>query len=219
MCLREGGNIPPLSNILILREKEMSLDDIIKKIETKTSQEVEKIKQEALEEREKIIKEAKEEANRVKKNVMERLKKEAEAEKRQRMIRVRMEERKKLLELKREIMDKLFKRAKEELDDLPREEYLNLLRESLFSHIDSQDEEIVVSPQDKEWIEGNLIMELRKGLGERMKKELKVSPELGKEERGFILRKEGKQVNYTFSALFASLREQLELEVARRLFA
>ncbi|MEA3485435.1 MAG: V-type ATP synthase subunit E [Candidatus Aerophobetes bacterium] len=196
----------------------MGLDDIINKIETKASQEVEKIRQEAIEEREKIIKEAEEEADKVKKDIVGGVKREAEAEKRQRIIRVRMEERKRALKLKWEIMDRLFRRAKEQLDNLPRKEYLNLLRQSLLSHIDSQGEEIVVSLQDKEWIKSHLLKELRENLKGKIKKELRVSTELNGEERGFILKKEGMQVNCTFSSLFVLLREHLEIEVARRLF-
>lgn len=196
----------------------MGLDDIINKIETKASQEVEKIRQEAIEEREKIIKEAEEEADKVKKDIVGGVKREAEAEKRQRIIRVRMEERKRALKLKWEIMDRLFRRAKEQLDNLPRKEYLNLLRQSLLSHIDSQGEKIVISPRDKEWIKIHLLKELRENLKGKIKKELRVSTELNGEERGFILKKEGMQVNCTFSSLFVLLREHLEIEVARRLF-
>jgi V/A-type H+-transporting ATPase subunit E len=196
----------------------MGLDDIIKKIEAKSSQEVEKIRKEAFGEREKIIKEAEEEADRVKKDIVKKFRREAEAEKRQRIISIRMEERGKLLELKREIIDRLFRQAKEQLANLPRKEYLNLLKKSLFSHIDSQDEEIVISPQDKEWIKIHLLKELRESFPGKTKKELRLSAELNGEEKGFILRKEGMQVNCTFSSLFVLLREHLEIEVARRLF-
>jgi len=197
----------------------MGLEDIIKKIEAKASQKVEKMRQEAIEERGKIIEEAEEEAERVKKDIVEGFKREAEAEKRQRIIRVRMEERKKLLELKREIMDRLFGQAKGQLTNLSREEYLNLLKKSLLSHIDSQDEEIVISPRDKKWIEEDLLKELRESLKEKTKKELRLFPELNGEERGFILKRGGIQVNCTFSALFALLKDQLEIEVARMLFS
>jgi len=50
------------------------------------------------------------------------------------------------------------------------------------------------------------------------KGELRFSPTLGEKERGFILKKEGMQVNCTFSSFFSSLKNELEIEVAKRLF-
>jgi len=196
----------------------MGMEDIIKEIKTKASREVKKIRQEAVKEREKITKETEKKAERVKNEQLEEFKREAENEKRQRIIKVRMEEKRKLLELKREIMDRLFGQAREELNSLHRDEYLNLLKESLFSHLDSQDDEIIVAPRDKEWIKKNLLEKLRENSKLKMKKGLKLSPELDDRKGGFILKKENKQVNCTFSAIFASLRERLEMEVASRLF-
>lgn len=193
----------------------MALEDIIKGIKEKVLQEVEETKQEVDREKEEIIKKAKQEADEVKGQILKRAREERENERQRRLMRTRSEERKKTLALKRELIDKVFRRAKEEWDDLSGEEYLKWSKRLLISNIDSGKEEILVSPRDKDLMERILV----EGWGESLNiKEIKFLPELKEKERGFIIRKEGVQVDYTFSSLFSSLEDELEMEVARILF-
>lgn len=193
----------------------MALEDIVKKIKEKVLQEVEEIKQQADREREEIIKKAEEEADKVKGQILEKAREERENERQRRLMRTRSEERKKTLALKRELIAKVFRRAKEELDNLSGEEYLKWSERLLLSNIDSGKEEILVSPRDKDLMERILV----EGWGEDLNiKEIKFLPQLNQKERGFIVRKEGVQIDYTFSSLFSSLEDELEIEVARILF-
>lgn len=197
----------------------MALEDIVKRIKEKASQEVEKIRKEADKEGEELIKRAEEEAAKIKDKILKGLEKEGEEEKREKLIRTRSEERRKILALKRELMDETFRQAEQIFSNLDREEYLSLLKSSLLSSIDSWNEEIIISSRDKELIEESFIEKLKKELKKKGKEgELKFSPTLGEKERGFILKKEGMQVNCTFSSLFSSLKDELEIEVAKRLF-
>ena len=197
----------------------MALEDIVKRIKEKAFQEVEKIREEADKEREKLIKRAEEEAAKIKDKILKRLEKEGKEEKREKLIRTRSEERRKILALKREFMDETFRQAEQIFSNLDREEYLSLLKSSLLSSIDSGNEEIIISSRDKELIEESFIEKLKKELKKKGKKgELRFSPTLGEKERGFILKKEGMQVNCTFSSFFSSLKDELEIEVAKRLF-
>ena len=193
----------------------MALEDIIKRIKEKVSQEVEKIKQEADREREEIIKKAKQEADRVKDELIKKATEEGEGERQRRLMRTRSEERKNILAFKRELIDKVFRQAKERLDNLSEEEYLKWSERLLLTNIDSGKEEILVSPRDKDLMERILVGGLGGGLD---KKETRFLPELSEKERGFIIRKEGVQIDYTFSSLFSYLEDELEIEVARILF-
>lgn len=193
----------------------MALEDIIKGIKEKVLQEVEEIKQEIDREKEEIIKKAKQEADEVKGQILKRAREERENERQRKLMRTRSEERKKTLALKRELIDKVFRRAKEEWDDLGGEEYLKWSKRLLISNIDSGKEEILVSPRDKDLMERILVEGWGGGLNI---KEIKFLPELKEKEKGFIIRKEGVQVDYTFSSLFSSLEDELEMEVARILF-
>lgn len=197
----------------------MALEDIVKGIKEKASQEVEKIRQEADKEKGELIKRAQEEAAKIKDKILKRLEKEGEEKKREKLIRARSEERKKILALKRELMDETFRQAEQIFNNLDRKEYFNLLKASLLSSIDSASEKIMISSRDKELIEESFIRELKKELKEKGKEgKLRFSPTLGEKERGFILKKEGMQVNCTFSSLFSFLKDELEIEVAKRLF-
>jgi V/A-type H+-transporting ATPase subunit E len=189
----------------------MALEDIIKRIKEKVFQEVEEIKQGADREREEIIKKAKQEADRAKDELIKKATEEGEGERQRRLMRTRSEERKKILAFKRELIDKVFRQARERLDNLNEEEYLKWSERILLSNIDSGKEEILVSPQDKDLMERVLVEGLEK-------KETRFLPELNEKERGFIIRKEGVQIDYTFSSLFAFLEDELEIEVARILF-
>lgn len=197
----------------------MALEDIVKRIKEKASQEVEKIREEADKERGELIKRAEEEAAKIKDKILKRLEKEGEEEKREKLIRTRSEERKKILALKRELMDETFRQAEQIFSNLDREEYLSSLKRSLLSSIDSGNEEIIISSRDKELIEESFIEKLKKELKKKGKEgELRFSPTLGEKERGFILKKEEMQINCTFSSLFSSLKDELEIEIAKKLF-
>ncbi|MCD6472619.1 hypothetical protein J7K55_05805 [Candidatus Aerophobetes bacterium] len=191
----------------------MGLGNIIKSIEMKSSQEIDKIKKEANKEREKILIQAEKEADKIKNEIKKRFKKEGEDEKKKRVIRARSKEKREILNLKRELINEVFKLAEKEISSLNKEEYLTLLKNSLFANIDSGDKEIVFSPEDKRLIEGEFINNLK-----NREKRIKISYGLDKKERGFIIIKEEMQINRTFSNFFSFLREELEIEVARRLF-
>lgn len=198
----------------------MALEDIVRNIKAKATQEIKRIKEEADKEGEEIIKKAREEADKVKTRILYQLESQAKEGKRKLVIRMRSEERKKLLIHKRKLMDEAFRQAKQKLSSLEKAEYLSLIKKSLISNIDSGEEEITVSPRDEEWMEGNFIKDLRKSLKETgTTDEVRLSPELEPQKRGFILKKKDVQINCTFSSLFFSLRDELEIEVARRLFS
>ncbi|TET29535.1 hypothetical protein E3J68_01650 [Candidatus Aerophobetes bacterium] len=193
----------------------MGLEEIIREIEKRANKDVEEIKKQLQEERKKILERAEEEALRVSKEIVKRLEKEAQSMKRGRIIRVRVEEKKKLLALKRKLLAESFKQAEEEVRSLSKQEYMSLMKYLLVSSIDSGNEEIVVSVQDEEWMKGDFLKELRKSLEKKGRwKEVRLTAGLREGERGFILKKEGVHLNYTFSNLFLLLREDLEIEVA-----
>lgn len=196
----------------------MGLEEIIKEIEKKANLDAEKIRKEAQEERKAILEKAQEEALRTRKEIAKRLEKEAQLLKRERVISVRVEEKKKLLASKRKILAESFKQAEEELRSLGKQEYMSLMKRLLVASIDSGDEEIVVCTRDEEWMRGDFLKELRKSLEKKGRwKKTRVTAGLREGERGFILKKEGVRLNYTFSNLFLLLREELEMGVAKRL--
>ncbi len=196
----------------------MGLEEIIGEIEKRANKDVEKIKKQLQEERKKILERAEEEALRLSKEIVKRLENGAQSMKRGRIIGVRVEEKKELLALKRKLLAESFKQAEEEVRSLSKQEYMSLMKYLLVSNIDSGNEEIVVSAPDEEWMKGDFLKELRKSLEKKGRwKEVRLTAGLREGERGFILKKEGVHLNYTFASLFLLLREELEIEVANSL--
>jgi len=187
----------------------MGLEEIVKEIEKKANEDAEKMRKEGQEERKTILKKAQEEALKTRKEITKRLEKEAELLKRERVISVRVEEKKRLLASKRKIL----------AEGLGKQEYMSLMKRLLVSSVDSGDEEIVVSRRDEAWMKGDFLKELRESSEKKGTwKKIRVTAGLREGERGFILKKEGVHLNYTLSSLFLQLREELEMEVAKRLF-
>jgi|GEM_PF-621340 len=198
----------------------MGLEDILKNIEEKVSTEIEKLMMEANEEKKRIIEKAEKEAQEKKRSLLEEFKKEAEDERERKLIKVRMKGKKEILALKQKFMEDSFQRAKQELSNLDKEEYLHLFKEALLSNIDSGKEKIVISPRDRSIMDERFIEEVKDKLLSKRDKEGKLEfiPKLDEEERGFIIKKNGTQINRTFSTLFSELKDKIEIGVAKRLF-
>ena len=190
----------------------MALEDILKGIEKKVSSELEKIKKEAQKKEKGILKEKEKEALRIKNEILKSSEKEVQIEERQRIIKVRREEKMMNLQLKRKVLNDAFDLAKEKFLYLPRKNYLQLLKKTLLSCIDSSTEEIIVNLEDEKWLKEEFFKE------KNMKNKLKIVPRFNGDERGFIIRKKEIQINYTLSSLFLLLRKKLEIEVAQKLF-
>jgi len=197
----------------------MGLEDILKIIREKAEKEAQELIKQAEKEREMRISEAEEEAKKIKKEYLKESRRKAEEEKKRKIIRIRAEEKKRILNLKQKILDETFGQAREELGDLKKEEYLSLIKKALLLSIDSGCQEIIVSPRDKAWMKEEFINEVKRELARRgWKEKLSLRAGLSEEERGFILKKEGMEINCTFSNLFQNLRDELEIEVAQILF-
>jgi len=198
----------------------MSLDHILKVIREKSEKEAQELIKQAEKERQTYIREAEEEAKKIRKEYLKESQRKAEEEKKREIIRIRAEEKKKILNLKQKILDETFDQAQEELGNLKKEEYLSLIKKALFLNLESDYHEIIVSVRDKAWMEEKFINEIKRELAKQGRKEkLSLQAGLSPEKRGFILRKEGVEINCTFSNLFQNLRDDLEIEVAQILFS
>ncbi len=186
----------------------MSVEAIVKKIAEEAEKEVSRIKKEAEEKAKALLKENEEKAGNLKKEIIERGKEEAEEERKRKIIEANMEGKQEVLSEKRTILGKLFAQSLGRLKKMEEKEYLGLIR-SLLADAPSEGE-IVISDQDKR-ITGKFLQEMKKG-------DLKIST--GKEIRGgFIIKGPEVIVDCSFQTLLKVLEEDLEIRVARILFA
>ena len=197
----------------------MGLEEILKGIDGKVKQEVDDIEKAAEEERRIILKEAEQKAKERKRDLIEKAKWQIEEEMRRELIKVRREEKKKILTLKSEIMGKAFQEAKDKFLSLKKDDYLSLMKDVLVAGIKRGDEEIVLSPRDKELMHGDFLKEIEKALTAKgQEPNLKFVLGLDEGERGFIIKSEDVQINATFSTLFSLVKDREEIEVGRLLF-
>lgn len=81
------------------------------------------------------------------------------------------------------------------------------------------DENIILNEKGKSVLDNSLLGEINSELkGKGKKGELKISDELRTFRGGFILEKDGIEINNTFEDLVNSSRDDLEFEVAQVLF-
>ncbi|MBE0477950.1 hypothetical protein IBX65_02365 [Candidatus Aerophobetes bacterium] len=197
----------------------MGLEEILKGIDEKVNEEVNKIRKEAEEEKRKIIERANKQAQERKKQIIEEGKRQVDEEMRRKLVEVRREERKNILTFKAEMMRQVFAQAKKKFLQIDEKEYLSLMRDVLVASIRRGDEEILISPGDKDLVNKDFIKEIEKAISEKgIKPALKFSFELDEEDRGFIVKSEDVQINATISTLFLMVNDREEIEVARRLF-
>lgn len=140
-------------------------------------------------------------------------------ERRRRMLSAaELEMKKETLAAKQQMIDEAMEKAKQAIMDMPKDEYGRVISKMLLESAQGH-EEVVFSAADEERLDQSLIDQVNQELKEQGKKgELKLSPERGEFEGGFILRSGGMEINNTFGAILRMSRNHLEARLAEILF-
>lgn len=195
-----------------------NLDNLTSKIIDDANERAETIIKEAKQERDKIIGKQIEKSNNEKIDIIEKAKLSARSKADRVISNAHLTARNKNLEAKQEVIDKVFREALLKLQNLSKEQYLEFVRNSIMSMKIEGDEEIII-PSNEERINEGFINSLNKeleGLGK--KGELKLSWEKREIKTGFIIYKNGIEINNSFEALVSSLRDELEQDIIGALF-
>ncbi|GIM29551.1 V-type ATP synthase subunit E [Clostridium polyendosporum] len=173
----------------------------------------------AKEERDKILQKKIHEAKEIEKETLERAIREAEIRKERILSNAQLQVRNKKLEVKQQIIEKVFNSAVEELCAFSKNDYLNYIKERTLSLDISGDEKLIVNQEIRTLITDNFLIELNSELLKKGKKGIiSLSEEVRSFKGGFILEKDGIEINNTFEALVSSIKDELEYEVAKVLF-
>lgn len=122
------------------------------------------------------------------------------------------------LGVKGEVLDNTFNTTLEKLNQISKEEFFKFMKNSILS-IDIDGDEEVILGDNNNIVTPEFINELNNALIALGKKgELKLSSEKRDIQGGYILAKNGIEINNTFEALIMSLRDELEAEVINALF-
>ena len=150
--------------------------------------------------------------------LIEKAKIEAKARENRVISNARLKVRNNELKAKQDMISKVFEKAVERLNSLSTLEYKEYILRALDS-LDLEGTEIlIINKKDEDVINDKFLLDLNNkliGLGKKGKISILTN---GNFDRGFILDRNGIQINNTFESLVKSLRSELELEVTKVLF-
>lgn len=150
--------------------------------------------------------------------LIEKAKIEAKARENRVISNARLKVRNNELKAKQDMISKVFEKAVERLNSLSTLEYKEYILRALDS-LDLEGTEIlIINKKDEDVINNKFLLDLNNkliGLGKKGKISILTN---GNFDRGFILDRDGIQINNTFESLVKSLRSELELEVTKVLF-
>lgn len=166
-----------------------------------------------------IIKKKTEEANKKASSILEKAEIESKTIKERIISKTDLEIRNKKLLAKQQVIEKVFKTAKEKLKSMNAEEFTKFMNTSIMVLNIDGDEEIIINPKDREKLPDKFLAELNKLLISNGKLgNLKFNVKTHEIDGGFILSKNGIEINNSFEELVNSLKYELEYEVGKILF-
>ncbi len=144
--------------------------------------------------------------------------KAAADERSQRLAVARMEAAREYLAGKATLLDDVFAQARQRLQQLPDNEYRELMVRLMLAAVDSGEEEVITGKGDAR-VDQKLVTEVNDKLKGRGRGNLKLSDEKENLGGGFILRHGRIRTNVSINVLVARARQDLEIELAKDLFA
>ncbi len=182
-------------------------------------EEARKIVAEGEAERGSIVAEAEAKAEEIVKAAEVRAAEEAKEHIRRQVSIRELDARKAVLGEKGVFMDKVFDKAMAELRRKDVESGYSLTKALLLKEIRTGDEEIVLSPEDKQKLGGRFLDDLNRELEAKgLKGDVKIAEDTRPMKGGFVLRSGRRETNATFESMLSVLRDEVELEVSDALF-
>lgn len=166
-----------------------------------------------------IIKKKTEEANKKASSILQKAEMESKTIKERIISKTDLEIRNKKLLAKQQVIEKVFEAAKEKLKAMNAEEFTKFIKNSIMALDIHGDEEIIINPVDREKLPEKFLDEVNKSLISKGKLgNLKFNVKTHEIDGGFILSKNGIEINNSFDELVNSLKYELEYEVGKILF-
>lgn len=151
--------------------------------------------------------------------MLDKAKSEAQSRKERVISGALLKARNEKLKAKQGMIKEVFEKSIEELCNLSKDQFIEFVKSSILSMDVIGDEKLILNEEGKTIINQTLINEINMELALKDKKgELTINSETRNFKGGFILERQGIEINNTFQALVNSLKDELEFEVARELF-
>lgn len=192
-----------------------NLDNLTSKIIEDARKKSEDILNEAKLKETEIINKKKNEAEKLSENILEKAKIEGKSLFDRGISKAELQVRNEKLIAKQTVINRAFDEAINKLNDMKKDEFLAYVKNQIKSLPLNGEQDLIVNAKDKEKITEEFINELNSEI-----KNATIS--LSNEDRdingGFILSKNGIEINCSFEDVINSLRYELENEVANTLF-
>lgn len=196
-----------------------NVSNLTSKILKDAEERKEKILAEANEKKANILSKKKKEAEKLEAEMIEKATREAETRKERVISGAELSARNKKLEAKQAIITDVFNLSIESLCNLKEDDYKSFIKNTILSLNIDGDEKLILNDKVKNIVDNSFLAEINEALVKNNKLgKLTVSNETANYKGGFILEKNGIEINNTCEALVTSLREELEFEVAKELF-
>lgn len=197
-----------------------NLDNLTSKIIRDAEVKKEEILNEANSKAEIIIKNKIEEASKNASSILEKAEIESKIIKERVLSKAELDIRNKKLQAKQQIIEKVFEEAKKQLENMSAEELQKFIRNSIMSLNIDGDEEIILNTNDRGRLPATFLEEINSELESNGKiGKLRFGERDYEIKGGFILSKNGIEINNSFEELVNSLKYDLEYEVGRLLFS
>ncbi|HHY14291.1 MAG TPA: hypothetical protein GX526_06610 [Thermoanaerobacterales bacterium] len=188
----------------ILKDAKHEADEIIKKAELRAQQIAEQAEKTSADKRRALDEQAK---------------KDAQEEKRKTLAMIQLDMRKEQLAVKQKMIDLAFEKTFNRLHNLEGKEYENMILDMMERGVETGTEEIILSANDRKKFKPEFLKTLNDRLSKKgIKSNLRLSDEVRKIRGGFILKRQGVEVNGSIESLIRLEREEIESKVAAILF-
>ena len=196
-----------------------NINNLTSKILSDAEERKESILKEANEEKAKIVSKKEALAKSEEATMVEKAKTEAKTAKERIISGAELRSRNEKLTAKQAVIDKVFEKSIEKICKMSDQEIKEFIKNKIVNADVVGDETIILNEKGNKLVDANLLKEINSELLAKGKKgELTISKEVRNFKGGFILEKDGIEINNTFEDLVNSERDDLEFEVAKVLF-
>lgn len=186
----------------------MSLDNILRKIQSNSQEEIEEIQKAADKEVSTLLSDAEKEAREIQKKINEKIEEERSKYLEKAISTLDTEAKNNLLENKQTLLSGFYERISEEINKIPRKDYEKFLL-SLLDELPKKEGEIAASEKDENFIS--------KAIKEK-KLPYKISSSRVKSAGGFILKTKEIEIDNTIETLAGELKENTIVEINKIIF-
>ena len=193
-----------------------NLNNLTSKILKDAEERKESILSSAEEEKNKILSKKIAKAKELESEIIQKAEAEAKSKKDRIVSSATLRVRNNKLSAKQDIIQEVFEKSIDSLSSISGDDFLRFVKHSILSLGKIGEQNLILNKDGLDIVDLTFIYDLNQSLGENGN--VKLSPNPGNFKGGFILEKDGIEINNTYEALVSSLKNELEFEVASVLF-